>query len=62
MSEVSGSSSYGYELLSANLAKSAQKMQGETVLKLLEGSASTAQAVTASSPQGNLGSVINVRV
>ena len=43
----------GGEALAANLAKSAQKLEGEAALKLL---ASTAQVISATAPSPSLGS------
>lgn len=63
MSAISGaSSSYGLELLSANLAKSAQKQEGETVMKLLDSAAASTTAAKSTAPQGNLGNAINIHV
>ncbi|MFT2111751.1 hypothetical protein [Marinomonas sp. 2405UD68-3] len=62
MSAISGaSSSYGTEVLSARLAQSAQKQEGQAALKLLESAGATAPAKS-TVPQGNLGNSINVHV
>ncbi|TPE51835.1 hypothetical protein FJM67_08845 [Maribrevibacterium harenarium] len=64
MSSVSSaSSSYGMEVLSASLAKSQQVQQGNQTLQLLSSTAGSAPQQTApSSPVGNLGQNIDIKV